>query len=186
MKPDPAEPADRLNLLRQQLILAQVRIMELEDARDEQAPRLAELEQLLASAQSLADRKLDEAAHLEQVRSGLQAQYEHLRHMQHVTNEALHASRAEAAALTAREQLLLSEVENLHTLTRQLAESGRQQLVRLATLEAGLRSTQAESIARQERIVQLDTEQRALKASRSWRWTAWLRSLERTLGGGKP
>jgi hypothetical protein len=25
-----------------------------------------------------------------------------------------------------------------------------------------------------------------MKASRSWRWTAWLRSLERALGGRKP
>jgi chromosome segregation ATPase len=186
MKPDPAVPADQLNLLRQQLILAQVRIMELEDARDELAPRLAGLEPLLTAAQDLADRKLDEAAHLEKVRADLQGQFEHMRHMQHVTNVALTASRAETAALAAREQLLLSEVENLHTLTRQLAESGRQQLERIATLEAGLRSAQAESAARQERLVQLDSEQRALRSSRSWRWTAWLRSLERTLGGGKP
>jgi len=67
MKPDSQEPANLLNLLRQQLILAQVRIMELEDERDGLTPRLAELTRLLAAAQSLADRKLDEAAHLEKV-----------------------------------------------------------------------------------------------------------------------
>ena len=35
MTPDPAEPADLVQKLRQQMILAQVRIMELEDERDE-------------------------------------------------------------------------------------------------------------------------------------------------------
>ncbi|HWA24519.1 MAG TPA: hypothetical protein VG734_02510 [Lacunisphaera sp.] len=185
MKPDPTVPADTLNLLRQQLILAQVRLMELEDVRDEQAARLADMETLINSSQELADRKLDEAGHLEKVRADLQAQYEHMRHMQHVTNEALQASRAETAALAAREQLLLSEVENLHVLTRQLAESGRQQLERIGTLESGLRAAQADAAAREERIGQLDAEQRAMKVSRSWRWTAWLRSLERTFGNRK-
>ncbi len=186
MKPDPAAPADLLNLLRQQLILAQVRMMELEDGRDELLPKLAEGERLLTAAQSIADQKTEEATHLEKVRTDLQAQYEHLRHGQHVTNEALTAARAEIATLVAREQSLLSEVENLHTLTRQLADTGRQQLERIAATEANLRAALAESATRQERIIQLDTEQRALKASRSWRWTAWLRSLERALGDRKP
>src|SRR4051812_35315467 len=99
MKPDPAVPADQLNLLRQQLILAQVRIMELEDTRDEVQPRMAGLDKLLAAAQDLVDQKVEEAGHLEKVRADLQGQFEHMRHMQHVTNEALNASRAEAAAL---------------------------------------------------------------------------------------
>lgn len=186
MKPDPAVPADQLNLLRQQLILAQVRIMELEDGRDELAPKLADTEKLLTAAQSVADRKLEEAAHLEKVRSELQAQYEHMRHMQHLTNEALTAARAEAATLTAREKSLLAEVADLQTRSRQLADTGRQQLEHISSLEANLRTTQAESATRFERINQLDTEQRGLKSSRSWRWTAWLRSLERALGGRKP
>ncbi len=183
MKPDPAAPADPLNLLRQQLILAQVRIMELEDVRDELTPQIAKLEKLLTEAQTLADRKADEAAHLDHVRASLQAEYEHMRHMQHVTNEALNAARAEAGALASREKALLNETENLHLLTRQLAEAERQHLARLATLEKDLGAALAESAARQERISQLDAEQRAMKASRSWRWTAWLRSLERTFGG---
>ncbi len=186
MKPDPAAPADQLNLLRQQLILAQVRIMELEDVRDEQAPKLAELENLLTAAQRLADQKSEEAAHVEKVRSGLQAQYEHLRHMQHVTNEALNSARAESATLAAHEASLLSEVENLHTLCRQQAGISRQQLERQSSLEAALGTAQAESATRLERINQLDAEQRTMKASRGWRWTAWLRSLERVLGGRKP
>ncbi len=186
MKSDPAVPADQLNLLRQQLILAQVRIMELEDGRDELQPRLAGLEKLLTAAQGLTDQKLEEAAHLENVRADLQAQYEHLRHMQHVTNEALNASRAEAAAHSSGKVALLSEVENLHILTRQLADTTRQQLARISSLETGHRSALAESASRQERIAQLDAEQRAMKSSRSWRWTAWLRSLERMLGSRKP
>jgi len=186
MKPDPAVPADQLNLLRQQLILAQVRIMELEDTRDELAPKLNETEKLLTAAQTIADRKLEEAAHLEKVRSDLQAQFEHMRHMQHVTNEALTATRGEAAALATREQSLLSEVENLQVLTRQQAEGSRQQLDRISALVAELRTTQAESATRLERLTHLDAEQRGLKGSRSWRWTAWLRSLERAWGGRKP
>ena len=186
MMPDPSEPADQLNLLRQQLILAQVRIMELEDGRDELLPRLAGVEKLLSAAQVVADQKLEEATHLARVLSDLQAQFEHLRHMQHVTNEALNASRAEAAAHSSQGQALLAEVENIQTLTRQLADTNRTQLERLATLEASRLSTQAESVARQERLTQLDSEQRAMKSSRSWRWTAWLRSMERTFGGRKP
>lgn len=183
MKPEPAVPADQLILLRQQLILAQVRIMELEDTRDELTPKIAELEKLLASAQLLADRKTEETGQLEQVRTELQAQFEHLRHVQHVTNEALAASRAELDAAGSREKVLLSEIENLQILTRQLAESSRSELARIASLEGDLASIRAESAVRQERVTQLDAEQRAMKSSRSWRWTAWLRSLERTFAG---
>jgi len=186
MKPDPAVPADQLHLLRQQLILAQVRIMELEDVRDELAPKLGELEKLVTAAQAIADQKVEAVAHLEKVRADLQAQYEHMRHMQHVTNEALNSARAEIATRAASETSLLSEVENLQVLCRQQAESSRQQLDRLAGLEAGLRTAQTEATTRLERINQLDAEQRAMKSSRSWRWTSWLRSLERTLGGPKP
>ena len=188
MKSDPQEPADLLNLLRQQLILAQVRIMELEDVRDELTPRLAECGKLLASAQTLAEQKIEAADHLEKVRAdlqgqhaNLQAQYDHLRHMQHVTNEALNAARAESAANLGRIGTLLSEVENLHILTRQLAEADRGNLVRLGQLESELKQVREEAVAHLERITQLDTEQRALKTSRSWRWTAWLRSIERVL-----
>lgn len=183
MKPDPAAPADQLNLLRQQLILAQVRIMELEDACDEIEPQVSRLGKLLTATQSLADTKADEAAHLEKVRSGLQSQFDHLRHVQHVTNEALNTCRAEAATLADREKALLSETENLHLLTRQLAESNRKQLQNISSLETDLIAERAESSARLARMNELDAEQRAMKASRSWRWSTWLRSLERTLGG---
>ncbi|HKB57018.1 MAG TPA: hypothetical protein VKC51_05450 [Lacunisphaera sp.] len=183
MKPAPPETAELLHRVRQQLILAQVRIMELEDGRDELGPKLADTEKLLAAAQTLADQKLDEAAHLAKVLAELQAQAVHLRHVQHGTNEALTAARSEIAALAAREAGLLSEVENLQTLTRQQAEASRQQLDRLSTLGAELHAVLGESVTRLERINQLDAEQRAMKGSRSWRWTSWLRAIERGLGG---
>lgn len=200
MEPAPNHrPAD-FNLLRQQLILSQVRIMELEDARDELAPKLAGVEKLLAAAQTLADQKTDEAAHLAGLRADLQTQYEHMRHMQHVTNEALNATRLQLAAAEqtvaadrlihqgllveighANEQLATSQGK-CDALVRQLAQASDQ----LAALNEQLRMGVAEAAAKQQRIGQLDAELDALKASRSWRWTAWLRSLERALGGRKP
>lgn len=172
----PPEPADLVQRLRQQMILAQVRIMELEDERDELAPRVAELEKLLGEAQQLADRKLDEAAHLERVRADLQAQYEHMRHLQHVTNEALEATRAELAATA--EQLASTRSAGAD-LQRRLEDAA----AHAATLSAEIGRSRAESAARAERIAQLDAELRAMKSSRSWRWTAWLRTLGRALRG---
>lgn len=183
MTPDPAEPADLVQKLRQQMILAQVRIMELEDERDELAPRAAELEKLLGAAQELADRKIDEAVHLERVRADLQAQFEHMRHMQHVTNEALNATRDQLArterALQSAEARNAEHEKVQEGLLIQLGHA-QDELLRSA---AALRAAQAEAAARGERIAQLDAEQRAMKASRSWRWTAWLRSIERGLRG---
>lgn len=179
MKPDFPAPADLVPLLRQQLLLAQVRIMELEDTRDEQAPRLAETSSLLAAAQSLAEAKVAEAAHLEKVRADLQAQFDHLRHAQHTTNEALNATRAEATQLAARQSELLTEVEQLHLLTRQLAEAERAHLARRAELETQLAEVTQVSTGRAARIQQLDLERHTMKKSRSWRWTSWLRAIER-------
>jgi hypothetical protein len=135
MKPAHPDPAEILLRVRQQLILAQVRIMELEDARDEIAARSAETGRLLSAAQSLADQKLDEAAHSEKVRAELQAQHDELQQLQLVTQAALEAERAR------------------------------------------LHETAASSAAHQQREMQLEAELRGVKASRSWRWTAWLRSL---------
>ena len=195
MKPAPAEStAELLHRVRQQLILSQVRIMELEDERDELAPRLAATATLLTAAQTLADQKIDEASHLETVRvkiekfrAELQENHDYLRHMQHVTNEALNATRG---------QLATSEA-TAGELRRQLSENG----TRLASREFDLSQNQAalaelqnqfaqlrtatttERLAREQRLAQLDQETRGLQASRSWRWTAWLRALERQLGG---
>ncbi|MEO5993722.1 MAG: hypothetical protein ABIP92_09265 [Arthrobacter sp.] len=162
--------------MRQQVILAQVRIMELEDARDETGARLADSNQLLKSAQTLADQKLDEAAHTEKTRVDLQAQFEHLRHVQHVTHQALESTRIQLN--TAERALILA-----NQLTAGLADQLRQLQDTLHQLEARLADANAATAAREQRIAQLDAELRALKSSRSWRWTAWLRSLERTSGG---
>lgn len=186
MNPAPATPDDPMHLLRQQLILAQVRIMELEDLRDELTPRVADLEKLLADAQLLADRKSAEAAHLESVRAELQSQHDHLRHMQHVTNQALEQTRAELHTATAQANLLRDEIGRLQLLIAQQAELNRDQQERLGQLQAALDDTQAESASRLARIHELDAEQRAMKASRSWRWTAWLRSLERLFTSRQP
>ena len=186
MTPAPPDPAELVHRMRQQLILVQVRIMELEDARDETGNRLAECQQLLRAAQTLADQKLDEAAHLERMRADLQAQYEHQRHLHHQASEALNAVRAElvaaAEALAAGKQVASELEARLANLT---TAHGRLEAMNL-DLAAQLRETAATSAAREQRIMELDAERRSLKASRSWRWTAWLRSIERLFGAGKP
>lgn len=149
MKPaSPPDPAELVHRMRQQLILVQVRIMELEDARDETGNRLAECQQLLRAAQTLADQKLDEAAHLDGVRAELQAECERLQQLQQKTDDSLNAARAG-----------------------------------LAVAGEALATEKQAAAARGQRITELDAELRGLKASRSWRWSAWLRSLERLLGG---
>lgn len=89
MNPALPDPAEILPRVRQQLILAQVRIMELEDARDEVASRLEANDQLLQAAQSLTDQKLAEAANAERTRADLQTQFAELQRLLHATNEAL-------------------------------------------------------------------------------------------------
>ena len=145
MKPAPPEPADLVPRLRQQLILAQVRIMELEDVRENLVPRLAESEKLLAQAQTIADQKTAEAAHLTQVLVGLQGQLAHLQQAHHLAAQDLVATRAVVEETSAQ-------------LARQSASA--------AQIESSRRQT--------------ETELKNIKASRSWRWTAWLRTL-----GGK-
>ena len=142
MKPASPEPADLVPRLRQQLILAQVRVMELEDVRLGLVPRLVELEKLLAQAQTLADQKTDEVAHLTQVVAGLQGQLAHLQQAHQLAGQDLTATRAVVAEANA-------EVAR-HAAT-------------LAQVGATLRQT--------------ETELKNVKASRSWRWTAWLRAL---------
>ena len=150
MKPAQPDPAEILQRVRQQLIFAQVRIMELEDAWDETGSRLGDTEKLLQNAQALADQKLDEAAHGEKVRVDLQAQFEHLRHIQHVTNEALESTRGQLAAA---EQAVTRESQ----LSAGLAAQLRQLQETQQKLEAQLREATASAATRQQRIEQLDT-----------------------------
>lgn len=140
----PPESSDLVNRLRQQLILAQVRLMELEDARDTLAPKVAELTAVVRTAQCLADQKLDEAAHLARVLAEAQAHAAHLAQLHAQASAELAATRAQ-----------------------------------LATLETQLRQRD-DLLAQNESIrAQLTAELRAIKASRTWRWTAWLRGSDR-------
>jgi chromosome segregation ATPase len=133
-----------VNRLRQQLILAQVRLMELEDARDTLAPKVAELTAVVRTAQSLADQKLDEAAHLARVLAEAQAHAAHLAQLHAQASADLAATRAQ-----------------------------------LATLETQLRQRD-DLLAQNESVrAQLTAELRAIKSSRRWRWTAWLRGSDR-------
>lgn len=170
----PPEPADLVLRLRQQLILAQVRIMELEDARDELPPRLDAAEQRLREAQSLADAKFAESAHQAQVLADLQAHCEHLRHVQHVTHTALELARAELAAAQAS---LARTADDLAAATARNRHYERD----VEHLSAHLGELEAVARDRTQRIAILDGELATMKRSRSWRWTAWLRSLERLL-----
>jgi chromosome segregation ATPase len=179
MKSDPQTPAELANLLRQQLILAQVRIMELEDREEEIERQLAETKASLLSVQNLVDQKIDEAGHLEKVRVDLQAQFEHMRHMQHVTNEALETTRAQ---LQTNESSLASEQNHSASLQQQLAsetESGRKLASRMEESVRKLDDLTSLAAALQHRLEIVDAEMHAMKSSRSWRSTAWLRSLER-------
>lgn len=151
MKPAQPDPAETLLRVRQQLILAQVRLMELEDERDEVAGRLDDTNRLLHAAQSLADQKMAEAAHLERIRSEGETQFGHLQRLHRVNTGALEAARTQLQDLQQR-------------------------------LESQLR----EAAAREQRLAQVDADLRALKATRSWRWTAWLRALARPGGDKKP
>jgi chromosome segregation ATPase len=186
MKPAPPETAELLHRVRQQLILAQVRIMELEDGRDELSPKLADTGKLLIAAQTLADQKIDEAAHLATTLAELQAQYDHMRHMQHITNEALNETRQQLAESDRR----LSASEQRQTQLQKESLSLANQATKLSTtvslLQQELEEAKTTAATRLARIKEFDTAIRSMKASRSWRWTRWLRSLERTLGGGNP
>jgi chromosome segregation ATPase len=196
MKPRPPDdPAELLHRLREQLILAQVRIMELEDARDELTPRLAETMALLKGAQSLADEKVDALAHLEKVHADLQAQFQHMRHMQHVTNEALNETRRQFADTAARLQQaelqgrelaaqngdLRQKLGAVETRAAQLGESLQRLDKRCRQLERDLVEANTTAAVRLQRVEQLDAEIRAMKASRSWRWSKPIRAIERWL-----
>lgn len=197
MAKPPENPAadELLHRLREQLILAQVRIMELEDARDELTSRLAETMVLLKGAQTLADQKVDALAHLEKVHADLEAQFQHMRHMQHVTNEALNETRGQLVDTATRLQQAESqgrewEAQNRHsqqelsavkTRAAELGASFQRLDERCRQLEHDLGEANTTAAARLQRIDQLDAEMRAMKASRSWRWSQPIRAIERWL-----
>jgi chromosome segregation ATPase len=125
---------------------------------------------------------VDEAAHLAKMQAELQSQATHLRHMQHITNEALNEARAQltgtASRLAAAEQRGGELSKEIITLADQAGQLN-QTISRLGLEVAEANSTAA---ARLARLNELEAEIRAMKASRSWRWTSWLRSIERGPG----
>jgi hypothetical protein len=150
--PEPRdESADNLSLLQKQLILSQVQILELEDVRDELQAKIADRTKILTELQTLADHALREAGEA--------------RYAESTAQEALGSVREESHQRQLRIELLQREAE---LAAHQLHE-----------IQNSLNSTKAASAAQGARIETLDAELRRLKASRSWRWTAPVRSLER-------
>lgn len=178
MKPAPSETAEILHRVRQQLILAQVRIMESEDARDELLGRITDLEKLMADAQLLTDRKIEEASHLEKVRQGLQGEFEHMRHMQHVTNEALNLTRNQLASAEQDRNRLQQKIISLVDQASQLNST-------ISRLSGELTESNDTAAARLDQINRLDAELHGMKATRSWRWTAWMRLIGNAPSGRK-
>lgn len=149
-----------LDPLRRELILAQVQLMELEDTRDDLRTQLAAAQALLTEAQQLADSAVREqelgASRLEALRD------EHARLA--ATAAGLNAQLADALAASSAHSSRAAALE------RQLAARERERAELAASAQAAT-----------SRVAQLDAERKAMQASRSWRWTAPLRALERAL-----
>lgn len=140
-----------LPLLQKQLILAQAQILELEDVRDELQSALDERIRLGTQLQSIADQASVDRRAAERDREALQHDQDRLLADLQSARDAL--ATAEQALDAARDQ---------HT-----------------QIETRLRDAQARASQRAERIGTLEAELRAMKASRSWRWMAPVRSIER-------
>jgi chromosome segregation ATPase len=110
--------------------------------------------------------------------------------MQHVTNEALNQTRREKADVTASMAIITDRATAAEQRGNQLQKEIISLADQLAQLNASLSRVGLElaesnttAAARLDRLNELDAEIRTLKASRSWRWMAWLRAIERQLGG---
>lgn len=145
------EPVENLSLLQKQLILAQVQILELEDVQDELRTEIGQRAKILAELQVLADRALAESreAHITEA----------------AAQQALNASREAQQALQATVESLRQETENMNR--------------GITQLQNALSETNTAVATRAERIATLDRELGQMKSSRSWRWTAPLRSIGR-------
>lgn len=148
MNPAPPDSSEPPAPPRQQLILAQVRLLELTDAREALTTRLALLERLLTEAQALANAKIAERDHGAKVAAGLEEQAGRLN--------------AELAAVQAALQQRQTRVTELQALLGAAEQSAADRLARIGELEATVR---------------------AMKSSRSWRWTAPLRTLGKLFSG---
>lgn len=172
--------------LQRQLVLAQVRILELEDIRDDAKTRITELDQLLAELQGKANQALSDFDHLQGVHRELLTHRDHLQHLLHLSNQAAEDARGQAQHLAAELEAAAKRAGDLRTVISNLEQHSTNlstQLLRAEErgrdLDRQLNELQAVATARLERITQLDTEVRAMKASHSWRWTRPLRAVER-------
>lgn len=145
------EAAESVSLLQKQLILSQVQILELEDVRDELSAELTQRAKILRELQSIADRAFAEAQQSQRDEANAQ--------------QALQALRAGTQQLQLRVESLQREAGNAAQ--------------RLQEAEKTVQATKTLAAAQAARMAALDAEQRKLKASRSWRWTAPLRAVER-------
>ena len=174
--------------LQRQLVLAQVRILELEDIRDDAKTRFTELDALLAELQGKANQTLGDFDHLQGAHRDVLANRDHLQHLLHLGNQALEAARnqtqrlaAELDAATKQESELRAVIARLEQHSADLRDQLRRAEERGRDLDRQLGELHTLAIARLERIAQLDAEIRTMKASRSWRWTKPLRAVERFL-----
>ena len=74
---------------------------------------------------------------------------------------------------------LQKEGESQQALIKQFEADGKAKLESISKLETDLSALRDEVTRHITRIEQLDTERNAVKNSRSWRWTVWLRAIER-------
>jgi chromosome segregation ATPase len=183
-----AEPsnATAITELQRQLVMAQVRILELEDIRDDAQTRITELDTLLADLQGKANQALGDFDHLQGVHREMLAHRDHLQHLLHLSNQALEESRGQVQRLGAELEAAAKRETGLRETISGLEKLGTVLNARVTQLDAQARELarqlqEANTLAgtRLERINQLDAELRAMKASRSWRWTQPLRAVER-------
>lgn len=179
---------DQMNELRQQLILAQVRVLELEDIKDDTQTRVGELTGLLAELQSKADQALGDFDHLQGIHQEMLKHRDHLQHLLHLANQSLTETRNQVqqqahdlAAAADRESESRNRIMALNDHVIALGGQISQLTERSHDLDRQLAELHPIAAARLVRLNELDSQLRALKTSRSWRWTAWLRSLERAL-----
>ena len=103
MKPETPDSNELLRRVRQQLILAQVRIMDLEDERDGLTSQLGESEERKIDAQSLADENSDLSRNLkrsiEDYSSRLAEATQRVAHLENELNELLEQSETQQKEL---------------------------------------------------------------------------------------
>lgn len=122
MQPAPQASPDELSRLRQQLILAQAKLLELEDTREALLSRVTLLDRTLADLQTLANGKIAERDH----QAARTAELE--RH---------------AGELEAQRRQILARTRELEQALAEASKTAASGLDRIRALEAELRSLQS-------------------------------------------